>query len=460
MGTRRVESMIASLLSRVGPFMAGKRFRRGAMGIAICRLRLRWVAVLAGCLLSFGLVGCNFTQSPSATPTASAGGGSSLDLPRVAWEGGPAYYQRFASASDWTDPSFFPIGIWYNGVSTDAEAVWDKAHGINSYVGMDPSTSFSVFTRNGLYWLGPQTLTGQIASSKNWPGVFLDDEVDGRYGVSAGMTLLRNLKSQAAAGKFTYANYTQMVIETDLKDADAQAYVNLPDVVSMDQYFYTTPWCSGSNYRGASRLVAVPQATCRTASSYGKAVSAMQLRNASDGVLTPVWGFVENLNGMPSGDQSLYMTAAQVKGAAMNSIIHEARGLFWFNQSFSGTCRSSNVLRDAQTKGGAWCGSAAVEGMGEVNNLVKSLAPVLNTQSYQWTFGTGLDTMLKAYDGYAYVFAMTDGSTGSRTLNLPAGITGTSVEVLNEGRTLTNSNGTFSDTFAAENTYHIYKIKI
>ena len=406
------------------------------------------------------------TPTPSVTPTPTATAtvtqdppASLLDLPRIAWEGGPDYWAQFPDASDWTDPSFFPIGIWFNGLSTDAQAQWDKAHGINTYVGMDPSTDFALFERNGLYWLGPQRITNAPEHSENWPGVFLADEPDG-VGDASGITILEAAKAQAPAGKFTYANYTQIVIENDLAQSISEAYVNFPDAVSADQYFYTTPWCDWSNFRGSARTPPIDQATCRTASSYGKMLDTLTRRDAADGILSPRWGFVENFNGMPSGDQSVYMTADQAKGAAMNSIIHEARGLFWFNQSFSGSCRSSAVLRDAQVQGSGWCGSAAVEGMGEVNNLVHALAPVINTQSYQWKFGDGLDTMLKAYDGYAYVFAMTDGTTGSRTFTLPSGISGTSVEVLNEGRTLTVDNGTFSDNFAAENTYHIYRIKI
>ena len=393
-------------------------------------------------------------------PVAPGGAVTTLDLPRIAWEGGPEYYRQFANASDWTDPSFFPIGIWFNGISTAEDVAWDKGHGINSYVGMWEGTDFGLFERNDLYWLGPQTVRGQTASSKNWPGVFLADEADGVGDPAHAMEVLKSAKRTASADKFTYANFTQMVVENDLTDAVSEAYVNFPDVVSADQYFYTTPWCDQTDYRGAARTPQIPKATCRTASSYGRLLDTLTRRDAADGVLTPRWGFVENLNGMPSGDQSVYMTAAQVKGAAMNSVIHEARGLMWFNQSFSGSCRSSLVVRDAQTKGSSWCGSAAVQGMGEVNNLIHGLAPVINTQSYQWKFGDRLDTMLKAYDGYAYVFAMTDGTTGNRTFTLPSGISGTSVEVLNEGRTLTAGNGTFSDNFAAENTYHIYRIKV
>ncbi len=145
----------------------------------------------------------------------------------------------------------------------------------------------------------------------------------------------------------------------------------------------------------------------------------------------------------------------------MNSVIHEARGSYCFPQSLTGSCQSGNIVRDVQLDPGS-CGAGAVSGMKTVNGQIKQLAPVINTQSYQYTFGPGLDTMLKVSDGYAYVFSMIDNVSqpGSRTLTLPTGVTGTSVEVLFENRTLPANGNTFTDNFAAESTYHIHKIKI
>ena len=88
---------------------------------------------------------------------------------------------------------------------------------------------------------------------------------------------------------------------------------------------------------------------------------------------------------------------------------------------------------------------------------------MINSQSYQYSFGSGLDTMLKTYNGSAYVFSMVDGSSspGSRTFALPAGVTGSTVEVVGENRTITvGANRTFTDTFAAESTYHVYKVSL
>ena len=111
------------------------------------------------------------------------------------------------------------------------------------------------------------------------------------------------------------------------------------------------------------------------------------------------------------------------------------------------------MLRDA-------CGASIRPAVTEVNRQITELAPVLNTQSYQHSFNASLDTMLKHHNGASYVFAMQkrDKTTGSYSFTLPAGMAGTRVEVLYENRTLPISGGAFQDSFAAENSYHIYKI--
>ena len=53
-----------------------------------------------------------------------------------------------------------------------------------------------------------------------------------------------------------------------------------------------------------------------------------------------------------------------------------------------------------------------------------------------------------------------DGTTGSKTFTLPAGVTGSQVEVLNENRTIQVQGGKFTDSFANEYTHHVYKISL
>lgn len=424
----------------------------------------RRTAVVAGVLLLAVLGGSAACVVPRAVgrDTGAAPRVADVELPQVPWEGGPAYWARFEDAADWTDPSFFPIGIWYAGISSADEVAWDRSHGINTYLGMWEGTPFSLFEEGGAYWVGGALNETFDPDSPHWPGVVLDDEVDGRFEPEEGLARLSALsEAEAGSGKFRYANFTQLVIGPDLDVGVQERYVNdFTDAVSLDMYWYTIPFCDWRPYRGDRYETPVPEEVCRTASSYGRSMTALTIRDAADGRLQPRWQFLENLNGLSGQDHVGYVSPAGLKGAAMASIINEARGLVWFNQSFTGPCQSANVVRDAQVHGAQWCGAAQVAAMGEVNRLVHDLAEVLNTQSYAWDFGAGLDTMLKTHDGHAYVFAMTDGGTGERLFTLPEGIGGGSAAVIGEDRTIPVVGGAFADVFPEEHDYRIYRIAL
>jgi hypothetical protein len=252
-----------------------------------------------------------------------------------------------------------------------------------------------------------------------------------------------------------------MVLGTDMRATDAEQYVNsFTDAVSVDMYFYTIPFCDRTPFRNFY-VTPILQSNCKTASSYGKTMDSLRLRDAADGKLQPLWQFVESVSGSPGEGPSVFISPGQVKGAVMNSIINEARGIVYFNQIVSGSCQSGNVFRSSQYDP-QFCGAQQVAAVKEVNKQVRSLAEIINTQSYQHTFGAGLDTMLKSDGRYAYVFAMVDGSTrpGSRTFALPPGVTGTTAEVLFENRSIAVNSGVFSDAFSQDYSYHIYRIPL
>lgn len=383
-------------------------------------------------------------------------------LPPVPWEGGPEYWAKFPNAEHWMNPSFFPIGLWYGAVSDASEVNYDKAAGINFYSGgLWEKTDFSLLVENGMYWVGGRVNNDFDAASPYWPGVFLDDEVDGRFVPEDGFAHLDKLKTELGSDRqFLYANFTNMIVGPDLLDADRSRYVNdFADVVSLDMYFYTVPFCDwGPDYRGHLYDVRIPEETCRTSSSYGRFVSALRDLDAEDGDLIPVWNFVELMSG--AGEEKTfvrYMEPEEIKGAVMSSLINEARGIVWFPQSFAGPCQTSQPLRNAQRDGRAFCGFEQVEAMTEINHQVQELAPVLNTQSLQWVAADDAQTMLKVVGDSAYLFAMTDGGVGTRTFELPTGL-GETATVLNEARTVSINGGRLVDEFAAESTYHVYQI--
>lgn len=393
--------------------------------------------------------------------------GGPLGLPTIPWEGGGEYWNAFDAPREagWSDDSFFPITLWFNAIMSNEEVKYDKKLGFNTYIGMDPSTPYELFADNDAFWIGGPLNDSFNADSKNWVGDFLGDEIDGRFDVATGQKMMREASDLTeGTGRFRYTNYTQIVMAQYMKAKDIETYVNdYSDVVSIDMYWYTIPFCSQLPLQHAY-LFALTESNCRTSSSYGKTMQALRERDAVDGELQRLWQFVEILNGGPGQDADYIeeISPGQLKGAVMNSLIHEARGIVYFNQSLSGDCLAGAVVRQSQVVDD-YCGKEQVEAAGEINLLIHSLAPVLNTQSYVFDFGPGLDTMLKTKGDAAYIFSMLDDShqTGERIFTVPEQLRGKPIEVIGEDRTIEpKSDGTFTDTFEHEYTYHVYKVTL
>ncbi|MFJ4262739.1 hypothetical protein ACIPYU_09860 [Paenarthrobacter nicotinovorans] len=359
--------------------------------------------------------------------------------------------------------------VWYGSPGSDAQLKYDKALGINTYAQGNPATPSAGITANGMF-----TLFSPTDAPAGWAsqvGTLLDDEVDGRFDTASGLAHMRSLAAQsdpATTGRFTYANWTSGILTYDRSMQFSVDYYNTANVNSVDQYFYAVPQCDwGDNqlrWRTPAGQNPIVTANCRTASSYGKIISLQNEVNAARGVQAPIWALptVVSTGGSTGGYRQL--TPEQTKAQVWASIIHEARGIVWFSQSPDqqniNDCISGDAFADARLKGTP-CLKDQVAAVGVVNNQIKELAPVINTQSYVWNFGQGIDSMLKVKDGSAYVFAMgKDGATGSKTFTLPAGITGTQVDVVGENRSIPVQGGKFTDSFANEYTHHIYKITI
>lgn len=439
--------------------------------------RARYLTAILAVVL-MGLTGCTgamdgtapgsgsevaHTVPPSAEASMDAGDLSGLD--RIPWDGGPAFYKKFskADAAGWDDPGFFPIGVWYASAN-DPQMKFDKAHGINFYVQSNPDADYKVFDDNGMF-----SLMKVKNAPENWaqlPGNYIDDEVDGRFEWDAGITHIKETIAGLRAvedGRFTYANWTPSLISYDAPMDITKRYWDTVDVSSTSNYYYASA-CRDWRLRTPSGYNPTTTATCQSASAYAKAMQVMQEVNTARGVHSPIWMLPTVLS--PEGERDLaeQMTPDRVKAQVWAMLIHESRGIVWFTQAPGGgadnPCMSGDALADVRISDRE-CARGQVQAMAEINAQVKALAPVLNTQSYVWDFGAGLDTMLKTHDGSAYIFAMTeDAQNGQRTFTLPAGINGRTVEVVDENRSLAVVDGKFVDDFPQESTHHVYKVSL
>jgi hypothetical protein len=189
-------------------------------------------------------------------------------------------------------------------------------------------------------------------------------------------------------------------------------------------------------------------------SGYNTVMSA----RTNAGFAKPIWPDVEtSATDIDGGMNTLKYTppGKQVAALVWNYIIGGARGITYFNHCF---CSSINTSSNDDLNNPKLSDIRAA--VGTANAQIKALAPVINgpfASGYVTTDqATNVSTMVKYYQSHFYIFAVPHAS-GSRPTVFTVK-SGTSVTVLNENRTLPITNNTFTDTFADENTVHIYLV--
>jgi hypothetical protein len=378
-----------------------------------------------------------------------------LELPLEAWWGGPSDYAQFpqAATSGWTDPSFFPIAVFL-GKPEDAASLWSI--GVNTYMGAEHNGStMASITGTGMNVIAQdEWTTAEVGSDPRAVGWFLSDECDmglSDCGNDEATQLATQARYAATArarndGRFLQANFGNGVLRTFWSKDTMRDQVSLVDVTSVDKYAYTSPhvrslmsaspsWPSGKDVASSF--------------AYGWLQNQMETFSSPAGS-KPNWVLVETAMPYLTEAGATTISGDQIEGAVWNAIINGASGIAYFQHNNNGACGNYSLIA---------CPSARAA-VTKTNAEIHSLASVLNTRSIVWTFGAGLQTALKVRDGYAYVFAMTDGGSGSRNLALPPGVRGQTVEVVGENRTIPVTDGKFTDTFASEDAHHVYRLII
>lgn len=428
------------------------------------------VSALAGAALvvaAMTVAGRPGHQAPAANDNPATQQ-STTDIPIALRQvdGGPAYYGRFSGSLP-TDPNFFPVGVWLESVLDKGNVAMDSAAGLNTYVELTANSDVQLIKDSGMFAL-PAFRHDAAA------GFALSDEVDmwagpgnarwtGKYpgegapcfpaGSPCGYTIQKERANAAPQGALLYANYGKGVTFWE-SDEEARGFLRgMQDLVSADNYWFTDPNICARGEGGA--IVGyqrdLTKEECRLAANYGWTVE--RLRNLQDpGSRIPVWGFVED--GHPSGDvpNASSITGQELKAAVWSSLIHGARGIIYFNHNFGGKCVTQHVIRD--------CGQNIVPTLTEVNKQIKQLAPVLNAPFLDGAVKTTgpVDQSTKIHEGKLYVLAGANtGTGGPATFHLACG--GSTAVVIDEGRTIPVTDGTFTDTFADGNAVHLYRIE-
>ena len=368
-------------------------------------------------------------------------------------DGGADYYGRFSNGLP-TSPSYFPIGVWGAYNQTQANRDLDADVGINLYVWAADKGFLPEIRADSRFRAivePPATVGSETAA---W---LLGDEVDMTQGPSGCNTIKARKAALPADGRAAYANYGKGIFPGWETNAQFACFVEAQELVSDDLYWFSDPnactsLSEGPSLFGLSRPLT--QAECRRASNYGAIVSRMRALDALDGQRKPIWNFVEVSHPFSEAPpQSPNITDAQIRAAVWHSIIAGARGIIYFQHSFGigQPCYGDHHTLRSDCHGHR----AAVTAL---NAQIRQLAPVLNAPTVTTGLGHSPNVRVlgKLSGGQLYIFAGAAENVSSTATFTVA--SGTTAEVVGEGRTIPITNRSFSDAFANGNAVHIYRI--
>jgi hypothetical protein len=361
---------------------------------------------------------------------------------------------------------YFPIGVWFESVTSQADVNMDKDVGLNLYVVLTANSDLSLVRSNGMQAILQQSVWKNNPAALSDPAVAgweLYDQIDMVQGPGQGYTTMQNIiNSLPADGRLRYNNYGKGVMFWQT-DEQAAKFVNAyQDVVSANAYWFTDPHISSGSEGGVLLNNGNPllAAQTRRAANYGYTVDRMRMLDGMTGGSAPldrkpIWNVVEV--GWPFSETAAQggrtILPAEIKAAVWHSIIAGARGIIYFNHSIGGLNPTQHVLRDP-----VYATVRAV--VKSTDALILQLAPVLNAPFADGfvTSTASIRAMAKYSDGKYYVFAGSKENVASSATFTLEGISNGIATVIDESRTIPISDGIFTDAFVDGNAVHIYRI--
>jgi hypothetical protein len=378
-------------------------------------------------------------------------------------DGGQGYFDQFTDSLP-SDPGFFPIGVWFEGILESDHVAMDRNAGLNLYVELTANSRTSLLGPDGPYAITSGDMLGVAgrittdeadmwggAGNATWTGNYPGEgPICSPEGSKCGYTIMQATFEGIPPDSLTYTNYGKGVTFW-ASDAEASRFINdYQDVVSADNYWFTDPNICGPSEGG--QMVGgqeLSQDTCRLAANYGWTIDRLRSLIHPAGS-KPVWAFVE-VGHPASEDTAPTITGPQIRAAVWSSIIHGARGVVYFNHNFGGGCISQHVLRDR-------CGAQVRGTVTSLNALVTKLAPVLNAPFLDdvTTAAKTIDHMTKVHDGQLYIFAASTQGASQTTVISSDCLADGPVSVIGEARTIPVVDGSITDSFDDGNAVHIY----
>lgn len=351
------------------------------------------------------------------------------------------------------DPSFFPIGVW---VQQPKNAERFKAAGINLYVGLwrgPNAEQLETLTQAGMPVICSQNAFGlQNKSNSIILGWMHGDEPDNAQPLPEGKgwgppilpsVIQRDYEKIRAADPsrpvflnlgqgVAWDNYIGRGVRRNHPE-DYSEYVKGCDIASFDIYpvVHDKPEVAG-------KLEFV-------------AKGVQRLREWTRGD-KPVWNCIECTH---ISNPEKKATPAQIRAEVWMSLIHGSKGIVYFVHQFKPTFIEAALLQDPENL-------AAVTA---INVQIKQLARVLNSPAASASLivesadkdSVAVATMVKEFGNDLYLFTVgMENRPTTATFRFPEFLKNGTVEVLGESRTLSMTDGQFTDNFKPYEV-HLYR---
>jgi hypothetical protein len=345
-------------------------------------------------------------------------------------------------------PGFFPVGVYWQ--PTGSFDTW-KSRGVNTVIGFYDRPDWMAEFQNaavsrGLWMIrNPQANPAADKTQKYLLAWSHADEPD-INGVSTA-------KLAADYAKWKAADPTRPIIANFSGQNAMYQFDGLTDNL-YKQYIKSTDWVSNDVYpitawnrpdwidKNAKLNLADPANNNGVPFNPGNSVD--KLRDLSGGKKQLAYietSFQHIGRGTVRG-----ATAAEVRGETWDAIIHGAKGIIYFPQSFAPD-KTDGTPKDVAAE------------MTKTDAKIAEMGAVLNSSSdaasNPITLTGGLEGTWRQYLGKSYFFVLNFSHTAAKNarITLP-GLTG-KIDVLDEARNLSINSSTFTDTFAPYQ-LHIY----
>jgi len=377
----------------------------------------------------------------------------------------PVTFNAYAQWSNGppTGAGYFPLAVWLQ--RPEDAVIWKQA-GVNLYIGLwDGPTDTQLTT---LRSAGMQVIASQNSTSLAWNDVTLADGSPLIIGYLQ-QDEPDNCQSDGNDGwgpPVPTSTIQQRYYQMKASDPTKPVLLNLSQGLGWDsgtwpgQGGYITPAVDYPQYILGSDIVGFDiypmncsrAETCDDAWRVALGVDRLHQYSPPGHI---VWNCIE------TGDVSAndhMATVEEIKAEVWMSIIHGSTGIIYFihGKSSYGDFDDRALLRPEYAD--------RLAGVTAINNRVHDLAPVLNSPNIEGAATiqnlvgtTPVDFIVKRYGSATYLFAAAMREPSTTKLFTLSALPDTTIDVLDEGRQLSLTNGQFQDTFVGFQA-HLYKI--